>query len=97
MLVIGGTQFMGVHTVELLCKKGYAVTVLNRGVTPSPFGEDVTHIRLDRFAQPNLLMKVVREGSWEAVVDFVAFSADDVADVAAAALDSEWDLSLIHI
>ncbi|KAH8069267.1 Ca2-binding protein [Aureococcus anophagefferens] len=97
VLVIGGTQFMGVHTVELLCKKGYAVTVLNRGVTPSPFGEDVTHIRLDRFAQPNLLMKVVREGGWEAVVDFVAFSADDVADVAAAALDSAWDPSPYYV
>ncbi|KAH8094111.1 NAD dependent epimerase [Aureococcus anophagefferens] len=97
VLVIGGTQFMGVHTVELLCKKGYAVTVLNRGVTPSPFGDDVTHIRLDRFAQPNLLMKVVQEGCWEAIVDFVAFSADDVADVAAAALESRWDPSPYYV
>ena len=97
VLVIGGTQFMGVHTVDLLCKKGYAVTVLNRGVTPSPFGDDVTHIRLDRFAQPNLLMKVVQEGCWEAIVDFVAFSADDVADVAAAALESRWDPSPYYV
>ena len=86
VLVIGGTQFMGVHTVEALRAAGYAVTVVNRGVSPWPFGDDVARVRLDRFRDRDDLARVVSDGGWEAVVDFVAFSADDVAHVCRAAL-----------
>ena len=86
VLVIGGTQFMGVHTVEALRAAGYAVTVVNRGVSPWPFGDDVARVRLDRFRDRDDLARVVSDGGWEAVVDFVAFSAADVAHVCRAAL-----------
>ena len=37
VLVLGGTQFIGVHIVRELLAQGYEVALLNRGVTPSPF------------------------------------------------------------
>ena len=40
VLVLVGTQFIGVHIVRELLKQGYGVTLLNRGVTPSPFEGD---------------------------------------------------------
>ena len=49
VLVIGGTQFMGRTMVERLLKEGDDVTILNRGKTPSPFGESVHYIHCDRF------------------------------------------------
>ena len=43
VLVMGGTQFMGRTMVDRLLKEGDDVTILNRGKTPSPFGESVLH------------------------------------------------------
>ena len=46
--MVGGTQFMGRATVELLIEAGYSVTILNRGRTPNPF-DAVRHVCCDRF------------------------------------------------
>jgi len=48
VLVIGGTQFMGVHLVRNLIKSGDDITIATRGKTPDPFGHNVTRITLDR-------------------------------------------------
>ena len=87
VLVIGGTQFMGVHTVEALLRAGFAVTVLNRGVSPWPFGADapVARIVADRSVDRGAVADAVASAPWAAIVDFAAFCAEDARDVAAAA------------
>ena len=82
VLVIGGTQFMGVHTVEALRRAGYAVTVLNRGRSAWPFDDGVAHVAADRFADRAVVKRTITEGGpWAAVVDFVAFAKTHARDV----------------
>ena len=53
VLVVGGTRFIGRHTVSELLRRGHEVTIFHRGKTPSPFGVQVSEIlgdRLDRGA-----------------------------------------------
>ncbi len=49
-LLIGGTRFMGRHTVEELLDHEYEVTTFTRGESGNPFADrvDVSHIRGDR-------------------------------------------------
>ena len=47
-LVIGGSQFMGRTLVERLLSEKIEVTICNRGKTPSPFGDEVKYITVDR-------------------------------------------------
>ncbi|OYR90835.1 epimerase, partial [Halorubrum sp. E3] len=49
-LVIGGTRFIGRHTVSDLLANGYEVGMLNRGTHENPFADDdrVTHVEGDR-------------------------------------------------
>jgi nucleoside-diphosphate-sugar epimerase len=52
-LVIGGSGPTGPFIVEGLRKRGYTVSVLNRGVHPYPFPDDVERIVADpHFAEP---------------------------------------------
>lgn len=52
-LVIGGSGPTGPHVVEGLRARGYRVSVLNRGVHPYPFPDDVERIVGDpHFAEP---------------------------------------------
>ncbi len=58
VLVIGGTRFIGRHTVEELLRRGNEVTLFHRGRTPSPFGDRVSELlgdRLDRASVANAL------------------------------------------
>ena len=47
-LVLGGSQFIGLHLVRLLCSEGHSVTVLNRAQTPVGLPEGVERLRADR-------------------------------------------------
>ena len=52
-LVIGGSGPTGPHIVEGLRQRGFRVSVLNRGVHPYPFPDDVERIVADpHFAEP---------------------------------------------
>jgi nucleoside-diphosphate-sugar epimerase len=75
VLVLGGTRFMGYHLVWRLLLAGHQVTLLNRGRTPDPFGARVTRLRGDR-ASIGELVKGLR---FDAAVDFIAYTGDDVA------------------
>jgi nucleoside-diphosphate-sugar epimerase len=51
VLVVGGTRFIGRHTVEELLRRGHEVTIFHRGKTLNPFGARVSERlgdRLDR-------------------------------------------------
>jgi nucleoside-diphosphate-sugar epimerase len=49
-IVIGGTRFIGRHTVEELLDHSYHVTLLNRGRQENPFVDHpkITHVQGDR-------------------------------------------------
>ncbi|MCR9258335.1 MAG: hypothetical protein NXH95_01330 [Pseudomonadaceae bacterium] len=56
VLVLGGTEFLGRHLVELLLDTGHKVTLFNRGKTnPTLFDGDVEKVIGDRDGDLNLL------------------------------------------
>ncbi|MEE9268120.1 MAG: NAD-dependent epimerase/dehydratase family protein, partial [Thermoplasmata archaeon] len=47
-LVVGGTEFIGRHTVEELLRRDHDVTIFHRGRSPNPFGDQVREVLGDR-------------------------------------------------
>ncbi|MFV0374849.1 NAD-dependent epimerase/dehydratase family protein [Microbacterium sp.] len=73
-LVLGGTEFLGVHLVEALVAAGWNVTLFNRGITqPEVFGS-LERLRGDRDGDVSAL-----DGrTWDVVFDLSAFHPDQV-------------------
>lgn len=78
-LVIGGTRFIGRHTVAELLDHDYAVTIFTRGDHDNPFSEtdDVTHIEGDRNDERALEAAALSVDP-DAVIDCVAYFPADV-------------------
>ena len=72
ILITGGTVFVSRYAAEYFLRRGWQVSVLNRGTRPQP--EGVEHIRADRHA----LGDVLRSRRFDAVLDVTAYTADDV-------------------
>lgn len=68
VLVIGGTQFIGRHTVEELLRRGHKVTIFHRGRSSSPFGDQVQELLGDRTRAPDVRNAFSGE-TFDAVVD----------------------------
>ena len=81
VLVLGGTQFIGVHIVRELLAQGYAITLLNRGITPSPFEGDprVRTIHADRFEDRDAVSEAIASEEWSGVVDTTCFDVVDAS------------------
>jgi nucleoside-diphosphate-sugar epimerase len=80
-LVVGGTRFIGRHTVSELLDHGYDVATYTRGNHDDPFAEDdrVTNVRGDRTDATELrAAKLAVEP--DVVVDCVAYHPSDVAE-----------------
>ncbi|MFC6862169.1 NAD-dependent epimerase/dehydratase family protein [Halomicroarcula sp. GCM10025817] len=78
-LVIGGTRFIGRHTVTEFLDADYDVTILNRGRHENPFADDpgVDHVAGDRRERGTL--ETARERvDPDVVVDCVAYFPEDV-------------------
>lgn len=75
VLVIGGTRFMGYRLVWSLLLAGHRVTILNRGITPDPFGDRVERIHVDRTTPQ--FVEALADCRFDAVVDFAAYTGDD--------------------
>src|SRR2546425_3858308 len=74
VLVIGGSRFVGLHTVSILLKDGYQVTTLNPGTTEQP--PDVRHLKCDR--KDLLRLKSISEKEdFDAVLDITAQEPED--------------------
>ena len=71
-LVLGGSVFVGKHTVEALLADGHDVAVLNRGKTPSDLPEGVERLVADRtdIAQ---MRSALGGREWDAVLDVSGF------------------------
>ena len=81
VLVIGGTQFMGRHTIERLRRAGIHVVLVNRGRTRCPFG-DLSPVHCDRRTEEfSQLLRCSLNRHWDAVIDFVAFNSADVEPI----------------
>jgi 2'-hydroxyisoflavone reductase len=78
-LVIGGTRFIGRHTVEELLTHDYDVTIFNRGNRDNPFADEdrVEHIEGDRTDDTDLQTASLAARP-DIVVDCVACKPADV-------------------
>lgn len=77
-LVVGGTRFIGRHTVTEFADHGYDVTLFNRGQHENPFEDDdrVDHVEGDRTERTDL--KRAAETEPDVVVDCVAYHPGEV-------------------
>ena len=78
-LVIGGTRFIGRHTVEDLLAHDYHVTIFNRGNHDNPFADrdGVEHIEGDRREDQDLRAAALSARP-DIVIDCVAYYPEDV-------------------
>ena len=74
VLVMGGSKFVGLHTVSMLLREGYHVTTLNRGTTAQPPG--VKHLTCNRRDLPRLKVLLEKE-KFDVVVDITATEPED--------------------
>jgi nucleoside-diphosphate-sugar epimerase len=71
-LVLGGSQFVGLHTVRELVAQGHDVTVLNRGQTEARLPNGVERLVADR--RDGESMRAALAGkSWDSVFDVSGF------------------------
>lgn len=79
VLIIGGTRFIGRHTVAEFLDHGYAVTIFNRGEHDNPFADDdrVSHVTGDR-DNDGALELARDEVEPDVVIDCVAYKPKDV-------------------
>ena len=78
-LVVGGTRFIGRHTVSELLDAGYEVTIFTRGTHPNPFETEdrATHIEGDRTNDSDL-RRVGLKLDPNIVIDCIAYKPRDV-------------------
>jgi nucleoside-diphosphate-sugar epimerase len=82
ILIIGGSYFVGrVFVEELLKRENYRIYVLNRGNIPIR-REEVTEIVCDRHDTARA-KQLLPELAWSAVVDFCAYTPDDISSTLA--------------
>ena len=74
ILVTGGAGYIGSHTVRLLLKEGYKVTVLDNLVNGhrKAVPEEVEFIELD-LCEKEVLNKLIEHNDFDAVIHFAAF------------------------
>jgi len=65
LLILGGTQFIGVHMTQLALQRGHHVTLFNRGKSNPTVFPEVEKLRGDRNGQ----LDALRGRSWDAVID----------------------------
>lgn len=77
VLVIGGTRYFGIHTVNALLQSGHDVTIATRGRTADPFGNEVSRIVLER-TDPESMKSALGGKRFDVVIDKTAYCPNDV-------------------
>ena len=77
VLVIGGTHFVGRHTVELFLEQGHELTVLNRGRSPDPLPPEVERLRADRTV-PEQFLGALDGKRFDAIVDCIGYDRAEI-------------------
>jgi 2'-hydroxyisoflavone reductase len=65
ILILGGTQFLGVHITERALARGHKVTLFNRGKTHTELFPQVEKLQGDRDGQ----LDILKGHTWDAVID----------------------------
>ncbi len=78
VLYIGGTGIISSASVDWLLEQGVDVTLLTRGRSFRPLPEGVTHLKAD-IHDPQATQAALSGAEFDVVVNWVAFSPDDVA------------------
>src|SRR5262245_19597606 len=84
LLILGGTQFLGPHTVEAARARGHEVTLFNRGQTNAGIFPELEQLHGDREKDLGLLSG----RRWDAVFDPSGYLPSVVRASCAALLDS---------
>jgi len=77
ILVVGGTQFVGVHLVRNLIAAGHNVTVATRGLTADQFGDTVHRVVLERTDRQSI-RDALGNSRFEVVFDTQAYSSNEI-------------------
>ena len=80
ILVLGGTQFIGLRLVHLLVRQSHEVTVLNRGVTKATLPESVERLTADR-SDPGTVLSALRGRTFDVLMDIFAFDPGQIHPV----------------
>jgi 2'-hydroxyisoflavone reductase len=75
LLVLGGTRFLGRHVAEQALERGWAVTLLHRGLTGAGLLLQAEHLQADRDAD----LSVLGGRRFDAVIDTCAYRPRQVA------------------
>ena len=79
ILLIGGTGLISSACSELAVERGHELFLLNRSVsTKYPAPKDATVLQADIHADEARLAALLAGRRFDAVVDFLAFTADDI-------------------
>ncbi len=79
-LILGGTQFVGLHLVEYLIKQGHKVTILNRGLSEAKLPAEVKRLSADRDDR-NQVKKALKGKSFDVVYDISGYTPNVVEDI----------------
>ncbi len=69
LLVLGGTVFLGRHTVEAALARGHEVTIFTRGQHGNPWGAKVEQRLGNRDPRNDAGLASLERGAWDAVID----------------------------
>ncbi|MEG0471659.1 MAG: NAD-dependent epimerase/dehydratase family protein, partial [Solibacillus sp.] len=76
ILVLGGTRFFGKKLVEELLKQHHQVTIVTRGVSENPFGDQVEHLQVNR--QDEAAFRTAVAGrNFDVVYDNICYSPNE--------------------
>lgn len=85
LLILGGTQFVGRHTVQVALDRGHQVTLFNRGKTNADLFPNVERLQGDRGLRGSVAdLAALRGRTWDAVIDvngYVPRQIREMADV----------------
>jgi 2'-hydroxyisoflavone reductase len=79
VLVIGGTGYIGSHTVEELVRRGHEVSVFARGHTRTRLTDDVSLIKGDRHNREDLTR--ARSLRFDAIIDINAYTREETQTI----------------
>lgn len=80
ILVMGGTRFFGIRTVDGLVKNGHDVTVATRGNLPFPLEGKIKKVIFDHRDEESI-RNAFSGDDYDIIIDKIAFSSNDVRRV----------------
>lgn len=77
ILVIGGTRFFGIHTVNELLSGGHEVTIATRGRAADPYDDRVKRILFER-TDAESVRDTLSGVHYDVVIDKIAYCSNDI-------------------